>query len=63
MSGVVWPTCIDNLASREWEIDQRVRVLIGKFVARTATRDDENEFHILQRERVRLMMPKLPRRS
>lgn len=63
MSGTIWPTCIDNLASREWEIDCRLKELIGKLVSRTISRDEETELHMLQRERVNRMMPKSLRQS
>lgn len=54
----MYTTPLLNLTKREFEIDRRVRDLIGKLVRRVATRDDESELQLLQRERVYLMTPK-----
>jgi hypothetical protein len=46
-----------NIPSRRWEIDQRIRALIGKLVRMDISRDEESELQMLQRERVSLMTP------
>lgn len=43
--------------SREWEIDQRCKVLIGKIVGGNITRAEATEYKVLQMERIKLMTP------
>jgi len=47
-----------NTTSREWQIACRIRELVGKLARKKLDRDEESELQLLQRERVRLMMPK-----
>lgn len=43
--------------SREWQIDCRVREIIGKMVEDTASPDEIEEMHRLTKERADRMMP------
>lgn len=45
------------MASREWEIDEELRPLVGKMVDHTITPGEERRFDELVRERVRRMTP------
>jgi len=45
--------------SRSWEIDSRMRQLLGKLVRSALSRDEEWELQFIQKERVRLMTPRM----
>jgi hypothetical protein len=54
----MYTTPLLNLTSREFEISCRMQDLIGKLTRKVATRDEESELQLLQRERLYLMTPK-----
>lgn len=45
------------MATREWEIDQRLREITARLVRGEAGAKDMEELNDLQKERVRRMMP------
>lgn len=51
-------SCVIPAPSREWEIAERLRVLIRKASNGTMTDAERGKLYDLQRERVERMMPK-----